>query len=305
MSLAISRPVALALNRGAAVVALETSVVAQGLPAPHNLRAAKACEAAVKKAGATPAAVGVLDGEIRVGLSAAELAALAKGGPKLIKAGAGELAVAIGLKLSAGTTVSATCEVAARAGIRVFATGGIGGVHRGVEHSWDVSQDLQKIAECPVGVVCAGAKSVLDLPKTLELLETLGVPVLGVGTREFPGFFTRDTGLKLEHSVKNAKEAAAVMHARFQLGQGGVILALPPPEETALPREEVEAEIASALLEAQEAGVSGKAVTPFLLSTLAKRSGERTLKANLALLVNNARFAGEVAVEIAKLRKRG
>ncbi len=304
MSLSIARKVAVALEDGAPVVALETSVVAQGLPAPHNLKAARACEAAVREAGALPAAIGVVRGAIKVGLSADELKLLARGGPRVIKAGAGELAVAVAKRLSAGTTVSATCEVAALVGIEVFATGGIGGVHRGAEESFDVSQDLSRIAERPVGVVCAGAKSVLDLPKTLEVLETLGVPVVGIDTDEFPGFFCRQTGLKLEHSVSGPKEAARLLDARFALGQGGVVLALPPPASAALAREEVEAHLAAALTEAAAQGVTGKKVTPFLLGELSRRSGARTLKANLALLEHNARFAGQVAVELSKLESR-
>ncbi len=286
------------------MVALETSVVAQGLPHPRNIEAALACEDAVRQSGATPAAIAVLDGEVRIGLEKAELRRLAGGGPELMKIASRDLAFAISARCSGGTTVSATCEVAARAGIRIFATGGIGGVHRGYAEQLDASQDLHALARWPVAVVCAGAKSVLDLPKTLELLETLSVPVVGVGTADFPGFYVRQTGLHLEHRVEGAAEAAALVRARFDLlRQGGLVLALPPPEATSLPEDDVERYIAEALEAAERAGIRGKAVTPFLLSELVRRSGGKSLEANVALLVNNARFAGELAAAYAATKR--
>jgi pseudouridine-5'-phosphate glycosidase len=197
--------------------------------------------------------------------------------------------------------VSATCELAAAAGIRVFATGGLGGVHRGVSEHWDISQDIGALARYPVAVVCAGAKSVLDLPKTMEALETAGVPVIGVRTSELPSFYSRSSGMPLEHRVEDAATAARIVQARLALGQqGGLVFTLPPPEEVALPREDVEQHIASALAEAERQGIRGKAVTPFLLSDMAKRTGGKSLKVNLALLTNNARFAGELAVAMAR-----
>ena len=289
-----------ALARGQPVVALETSVVAQGLPYPQNLEAARASEEAVRRAGAVPAPIAVIDGRIRVGLTPEALRQLAEGKVPSMKIASRDLARAVSTSASGGTTVSATCEIAAAAGIRVFSTGGIGGVHRGAAEHFDLSQDLAALARFPVAVVCAGAKSVLDLPKTLELLETLGVPVIGVGTDDFPGFYTRSTGLTLEDQVNSAGEAAARMSARFDvLGQGGLLFALPPPELTALPRNEVELHIAGALRAAQEAGVRGKAVTPFLLKELAFRTQGKSLAANLALLAHNARFAGELALAYA------
>jgi pseudouridine-5'-phosphate glycosidase len=204
---------------------------------------------------------------------------------------------------SGGTTVSATCELAAAAGIRVFATGGLGGVHRGFTEHLDVSQDLGALARFPVAVVCAGAKSVLDLAATLELLEALAVPVVGVGTNELPGFYTRTTGLALEHRVEWATDAARLAYVRFeQLGQGGLVFALPPPDETALKGAVVERHLKAALEAATLARVTGKAITPFLLSELSRRTRGASLAANLALLENNARFAGLLAVEYAKLR---
>jgi pseudouridine-5'-phosphate glycosidase len=296
----LSEEVRDALASGSPVVALETSVVAQGLPRPHNLDAALACEQAVREAGAVPAATAVLDGALRVGLNRAELERLA-GEPGLLKLGSRDLCVAVAGRRTGGTTVSATCELAAAAGIRLFATGGIGGVHRGVERDWDISQDLQALARFPVAVVCAGAKSILDLPKTLEHLEALGVPVVGVGTGEFPAFFSTSSGLPLEHRVEDPAGAARVVHARLvQLRQGGMLLAQPPPAELALPREQLEAEIKRALGEAASAGISGKAVTPFLLGRVAALTGGKSLAVNRALLVSNARLAAQVAVELGR-----
>ncbi|HLL05879.1 MAG TPA: pseudouridine-5'-phosphate glycosidase [Myxococcaceae bacterium] len=289
-----------ALDAKAPLVALETSVVAQGLPYPDNLAAARACEEAVRRAGAVPAPIAVVDGQVWIGLEEAALLRLAEGKEKLMKLGSRDLPVAVALKASGGTTVSATCELAAAAGIRVFATGGLGGVHRGASEHWDVSQDIGALARYPVAVVCAGAKSVLDLPKTMESLETAGVPVIGVGTDELPSFYSRGSGLPLEHRVNDAATAARIVQARLALGQGGLVFAQPPPEEVALPRAEVELHIAAALAEAERQNVRGKAVTPFLLSELARRTGGKSLKANLALLTHNARFAGQLAVALSR-----
>jgi pseudouridine-5'-phosphate glycosidase len=201
-----------------------------------------------------------------------------------------------------GTTVSATCELAAAAGIRVFATGGLGGVHRGAEEHFDISQDLPAIARFAVAVVCAGAKSVLDLPKTMELLETLSVPVIGVATDELPGFYTATTGLKLEHQVANATQAARLVRARLdELGQGGMVFAVPPPEKTALKASEIERHLKAALAVAKRKKIGGKAVTPFLLAQLSARTKGKSLAANLALLENNARFAAQMAVALGAL----
>ncbi|WP_338865915.1 pseudouridine-5'-phosphate glycosidase [Myxococcus stipitatus] len=301
MDLRFSDEVRRALDARKPVVALETSVVAQGLPYPHNLAAARACEEAIRRAGAIPAATAVVDGAVCVGLEDAELRRLAEGKEPLLKLGSRDLAIAVATRATGGTTVSATCELAAAAGIRVFSTGGIGGVHRGASEHWDISQDISALARHPVAVVCAGAKSVLDLPKTMELLETAGVPVIGVGTRELPSFHSRDSGITLEHSVNDVATAARIARARFEtLGQGGVLYTVPPPEETSLPRHEVELQIASALAAAEKQGIRGKDVTPFLLRELGQRSGGKTLKANLALLENNARFAGQLAVAYAR-----
>lgn len=299
MTLRWSEEARAAKERGTPLVALETSVVAQGLPYPHNLQAARACEEAVRRAGAAPAAIALVRGEIHVGLEAEALRSLAEGGEAVWKVGARDLSVAIARGATGGTTVSATCEIAWRAGIRTFATGGIGGVHRGSHEHLDVSQDLWALSRFPVAVVCAGAKSVLDLPRTMEVLEALAVPVIGVGTDELPSFYSRTSGLKLEHRADDARAAAAIARARFDaLDQGGIVFALPPPAESALPHEEIELHLASALEEAARRGIRGKAVTPFLLSELAASTQGRSLRANLALLAHNARFAGELAVAL-------
>lgn len=299
MSIRLADEVKAALVGGGPVVALESSVTAQGLPRPENLENAMRCEAVVRESGAVPATTAVLDGQLCAGVTDVELRRLAEE-QGLMKIASRDFAIAAARRASGGTTVSATCEIAARAGIRVFATGGIGGVHRGVEQHLDISQDLWALSRFPVAVVCAGAKSVLDLPKTLEALEALAVPVIGIGTDEFPSFYSRTSGLELEHVAQNAEDAAAIVRARIELGQGGVLIALPPPAQTALPSNEIERHIADALDAAREQKVIGKAVTPFLLGQLAKRTEGRSLRANLALLENNARFAGQLAVALSR-----
>lgn len=301
MRLEYSPEVAKARADHVPLVALETSVVAQGLPYPRNLEASRRCDAAIRREGAVPAAMAVIEGVVCAGLTDAQLRRLAQG-TGLLKVGSRDLAVAVATGATGGTTVSATCELAAAAGIAIFATGGLGGVHRGAERHFDISQDLPAIARFPVAVVCAGAKSVLDLPKTLELLETLAVPVLGVGTNELPGFYTRHTGLLLEHTVADAKEAAEVVRARRALGQGGLVLAVPPPLATALPAKVVERHLRAALALATRRKIAGKAVTPFLLAEMVRRTAGKTLEANLALLENNARFAAQVAAALGAVR---
>ena len=302
MEVRLSDEVERARSAGAPVVVLESSVVAQGLPHPVNLEAARACESAVREAGAVPAVVAVIDGIVRCGLSADEVRRLASGADRRWKVGVGELASAVLQKATGGTTVSATCAVAAACGLPVFATGGIGGVHRG--EGGDVSADLAALARYPGMVVCAGAKSVLDLPRTLEALEALGVPVLGYGTSEFPAFYADRSGLRLEHRADTPELAAEALHAqRDRLGlPQAIVLTVPPPIDVALDRDEVDRALVAAEAEATRQGVSGKAVTPFLLARLAEATGGRTLRANVALLAMNARVAAEVAVAYARLR---
>jgi pseudouridine-5'-phosphate glycosidase len=299
----LSEEVAAALSRGGPVVALETSVVAQGLPPPENLEAARRQAAAVRAAGAVPAAIAVLGGVVVVGASEAELSRLADPTRRAAKAAARDLAPLLACGRDAGTTVSATAWAAARVGIRVFATGGIGGVHRTVlggapSAARDVSADLVEITRTPVCVVSAGPKAILDLAATAEALETLGVPAIGWRTSEMPAFWSEGSGVALEHRVENAAEAARVLRLHWEaLGRGeGVLVLVPPPEP--VPREAVEAAIASALDEARARCVRGKAVTPFLLEAVARATRGGTRRANLALLERNAAVAGEIAAAL-------
>ncbi len=292
--------IAAALVAGAPVVALESTVIAHGLPRPHNLDTALEMESAVRDAGATPATIGVLDGKIVVGLRAEQIARIADAN-EVAKVSSSDLSAVLATGRIGATTVAATVFVAARAGIRVVATGGIGGAHRGSENTFDISADLTELARTAVAVVCSGAKAILDLPRTVEVMETLGIPVVGYGTTEFPAFYSRESGLALQHRVDTADEAAKLMCIHWDLGwlgQGttaGVVIANPPPVEMALGRFEVESLVTEALESAEAAEVRGKRVTPFLLEHLAKRSGGKTLKTNIALLVANARLAANIA----------
>jgi len=297
--IAVSEEAREAIRRGTAV-ALETSVVAQGLPAPHNLDAARRCARAVREAGAVPAAVAVIGGRIVVGATDAELQRLADPLRAVAKASVRDLAALCAGGGDAGTTVSATCAVAAQAGIRVFATGGIGGVHRRASPAepLDVSSDLIELSRRQVCVVCAGPKVILDLPATAEALEMLGVPVLGFGTSELPAFFTDSSGIQLEHRVDDAPFAARALRIHWdELHQpSGVLVCVPPPSP--LPRAEVERALSAALTEAARRQLAGKDLTPFLLSHLADSTAGRTLQSNLALLENNARRAAEIALAL-------
>ncbi|HEY3448748.1 MAG TPA: pseudouridine-5'-phosphate glycosidase [Myxococcales bacterium] len=296
----LSAEVAQALTEGRPVVALESSVLAQGLPPPHNLDSWKACDQAVRDAGAVPAVTAIIAGEPWAGLTRDQIDRLVDPGTKTVKVGARDLAPAMAVGAWGATTVSATCAIADAARIGLFATGGIGGVHRGAEQTFDISQDLGAIARCRVAVVTAGAKAILDLPKTLEALESLGVPVVGYGTREFPAFYTSKSGQKLEHSVDGPGQAAALLRARWDvLDEGGVIFANPIPAEAEADPAVIAKAIGEALAQAQRQGISGKAITPFLLAEVSKRSGGESLKANLALLTANARVAAQIAVAYA------
>jgi pseudouridine-5'-phosphate glycosidase len=299
----VAEEVRSALAAGRPVVALETSVVAHGLPPPHNLEAARRCAAAVREGGAVPAAVAVLGGVVVVGAGDAEIARLADPALPAAKAAARDLALLVAGGRDAGTTVSATLAIAARVGLRVFATGGIGGVHRVLPHeqpalAGDVSADLAELARAPVCVVSAGPKAILDVPATAEALETLGVPVIGWRTSELPAFYSDASGVVLEHRAEDAAAVARALRLHWDaLGRReGVLLAVPPPQPVA--REAVEAALAGALAEARELGVRGKAVTPFLLGAVAGATGGRALEANLALLVRNASVAAEIAAAL-------
>lgn len=288
-----------ALQDGRPVVALESAVITHGLPRPHNLESARRCEAAVRAVGAVPATIGVVSGRLVVGLDEDQLVTLALS-EDVGKVSRRDLALTVARGGHGGTTVSATMIAAYLAGIRVFATGGIGGVHRG--EADDVSADLPELAMTSVAVVCAGAKSILDLPRTLEYLETAGVPVIGYGTDAFPAFYATSSGLPVDARVETAEEVAALLRVKWEMGlEGGLLVTVPPPPEAALPYDEMEAAVEQALEAAAREGVRGKALTPFLLSRVAEATGARSLTANLALLENNARVAAEVAVALAPL----
>jgi pseudouridylate synthase len=292
--LRIGDQVAHAIEMGGAIVALESTVIAHGLPRPRNLETALAMEAAVREAGATPATIGIVSGQIVVGLSRGELERLA-GSDGVAKVSRRDFApVLAGGRLGA-TTVAGTLAVAVAAGIRMMATGGIGGVHRGAEQTFDISADITELARSPVAVVCSGAKAILDLPRTLELLETAGVPVVGYRTSEFPAFYSRTSGLPLEHRVDDPNAAARIMKTQRELGfQQAVVFCNPPPQ--AMEEQAVRGLVEEALRSAAANGISGKAVTPYLLDHLARVSNGRTLETNVALLVDNARLAARIAL---------
>ncbi len=296
--LTVSDEVRAAVAAGRPVVALESTLIAHGLPWPVNLETARASEAAVRAGGAVPATIAVLHGAPTVGLSDAQLEDLARA-PGVRKASRRDLAAAVALKQHAATTVSATMALAHAAGVRVFATGGIGGAHRDAE-PFDISADLTELARTPVLVVCAGAKSILHLPRTLEILETLGVPVVGYRTDCFPAFYVRDHAppLPVSARVDSARDAAALFTAHVRMSGGGAVLAQPCPAEVAVPAADFDRWLHDAERDARAANVTGAKVTPFLLSRLAELSGGRTLTANRALIVANARLAAEVAISL-------
>jgi pseudouridylate synthase len=298
----VSPEVGKAIHDGHAVVALESTLITHGLPYPSNLEAARTSEAAVRAEGAVPATVAVDGGVIRVGLQEEELEQLAQV-RDAAKVSTQTLAGALSSGGWGGTTVAATAIAAERAGIRVFATGGIGGVHRGGQDSLDISADLPALARAQVAVVCAGPKSILDVGRTLEVLETWGIPVVGWGTDELPGFFSRESGHRVPSRVDGAEAAAALMARQWALGLGGIVVCVPLPEEAALPREEVQAAIARAIGEAEAAGIHGPASTPFVLGRVAELTEGRSVRANLALIENDARVAARIAIAFAALAR--
>ncbi len=293
-----SDAVAAAIAARQPVVALETTVITHGLPHPDGLATALALEETVRAHGAVPATIGILDGAVRVGMSGAELERLAQD-RRAVKTNLSNLAAVLMTSQPGSTTVAATMAVAHAAGIRVFATGGIGGVHRGADITGDVSTDLIALSRLAVAVVTAGAKAILDLPRTVEMLETLGVPVVGFGTSEFPAFYRRSSGLRVDTRVDSIAGVAAVINAHMALGLGsGVLVANPIPEEDELSRDLYEKALATALADVETRGLSGREITPFLLDRLRVLTGGDTVRANVALLRNNARVAALVAAAL-------
>ncbi|NKN37582.1 pseudouridine-5'-phosphate glycosidase [Agrobacterium sp. a22-2] len=301
----LSPEVADALRHGQPVVALESTIITHGMPYPANLETALAVEETVRANGAVPATIALIDGRLCAGLQADRLGALAKA-DTVVKASGRDLAAVMARGGSAGTTVSATMRIAELAGIDIFATGGIGGVHRGAEQSFDISADLTELGQTGTAVICAGVKSILDIAKTLEFLETQRVPVIAYGTDDFPAFFTRKSGSKADHRLDTAADIAKAIDLHGQLGSGsGVLIANPIPEEHALAPDFIDATIADAIAEAASRGIQGKAVTPFLLARINELSGGKSLIANIALVKNNAALAARIAVELAALKAQG
>ena len=284
----LSPEVAAARAEGRPVVALESTIIAHGMPWPQNLETAREVEDVIRAEGAVPATIAVIGGRIRVGLDEAELRQLAQA-PDAMKLSRRDLPYAIATGRLGATTVAATMICAQLAGIEVFVTGGIGGVHRGAQENFDISADLQELARTPVAVVCAGAKSILDLALTLEYLETHGVPVLSIGQENFAAFFTPDSGLKADFRIDEPEAQARFIRAKWALGlSGGVVVSNPVPAAAAMPRGEIDAITTQALAEAEAQGVSGKAITPFLLGRIKALTGGRSLATNIALVKNNA-----------------
>ncbi len=297
----IAPEVANALAEGKAVVALESTIIAHGMPYPKNVETAREVEDLIRAQGAVPATIAVLDGVIRIGLDEAALEKLGKA-DNVAKLSRRDLPLIVAQKGDGATTVAATMICAAMAGISVFATGGIGGVHRGAENDFDISADLEELAKTPVAVVCAGAKSILDLPKTLEFLETRGVPVVGYQTKQFPAFYCRDSGLDAPLTANTASEIAGMLAVQQDLGyQGGAVIANPIPESHAMDRAEMDDVIASALDSATKDGIFGKAITPYLLGKIVELTKGRSLESNIALVKNNAVLAANIAKDLSAL----
>jgi len=291
----IAPEIAEALAQGRAVVALESTIIAHGMPYPGNVVTARALEHITRNEGAVPATIAVLGGRLKVGLDEAELEQVAQS-PDMAKASVRDLPVLIAARRDGATTVASTMRIAAMAGIRVFATGGIGGVHRGVETTADVSADLTELALSPVAVVSAGAKAILDLPRTLEMLETLSVPVIGYQCDEFPAFYSRSSGLRVPARADDPEEIAAILAARWRLSDvGGVLIANPIPSADEIPAQKIEAQIAVALRDATAQGIAGKDVTPFLLARIRDLTQGESQRANVALALNNAQLGARIA----------
>jgi len=283
------------------IVALESTIITHGMPYPQNFETALMLEDAVRAQGATPATIAVIDGRFKVGLDRAELEALSRLSGGVVKASRRDLAAVVARHGAAGTTVAATMYIAELAGIEIFATGGIGGVHRGAEETFDISADLVELGRTKVAVVCAGAKSILDIDKTLEYLESQGVAICGFRCDEFPGFYARSSGVKLDHRCDGLHDLARMVRLQREIGPGGLLIANPIPEDKALDARAIEARIVEAVAEAKAQGIAKKEVTPFLLGRIVELTEGRALEANIALVENNAILAAQVAVELTRL----
>lgn len=295
----VAPEVAEALAQGKPVVALESTIISHGMPYPKNVEMANEVERIIRENGAVPATIAILDGRLKVGLNEEELEKLARPNAHIIKVSRRDLGVAVSRNLDGATTVATTMLIAAMAGIRVFATGGIGGVHRGAETTMDISADLEELGRTPVMVVCAGAKSILDLGLTLEYLETKGVPVIGFGTEELPAFYTRESGFSVDYRMDSPYEVAAAFGTAQELGlQGGMLVVNPIPKEYSMDASVINGAIDAAVAEAEEKHIRGKEITPFLLAKIKDITGGDSLEANIQLVYNNAKVAAQIASEL-------
>jgi len=298
----VAPEVAEAIKAGKPVVALESTIISHGMPYPQNVETALNVERIIRENGAVPATIAIIGGRLKAGLSAEEIDYLGKTGAGVAKASRRDLPVLVARGMDGATTVTTTMMIAAMAGIRIFATGGIGGVHRGAETTMDISADLEELAETPVMVICAGAKSILDLGLTLEYLETKGVTVIGYGTEELPAFYTRRSGFGVDYRLDTPEELAKAFHVKRELGlRGGMLVTNPIPEEYSMDKAVIDAAIDTALAEAKANGVHGKAVTPFLLAKVKDLTGGDSLDSNIQLVYNNARLAAKTAAALAAL----
>lgn len=302
--LVINKEVKEALDSNKAVVALESTIISHGMPYPQNLETALAVEEVIRKNGAIPATIGIINGKMVVGLSKEEIEILAKEGLKVPKVSRRDLPVILANGLNGATTVATTMIIAELGGVKIFATGGIGGVHRGAETTMDISADLEELSKTNVAVICAGAKSILDLGLTLEYLETKGVPVLGYKTKELPAFYTIKSGFNLDYKVDSPLEFAKILKTKWDCNlNGGVVIANPIPEEFAMNYDEITNAINDAVQEAHKLGIKGKDSTPFLLDKIQKITKGSSLKSNIQLVFNNAKLASKIAIELSKLNK--
>ena len=301
--LSISPQVQQALQQGQPVVALESTIISHGMPYPQNVQTAMRVEQTIRDNGAVPATIAIIGGRLKAGCTAEEIEYLGRQGQAVTKASRRDLPVLVARGLDGATTVTTTMIIAAMAGIKVFATGGIGGVHRGAETTMDISADLEELAQTPVMVICAGAKSILDLGLTLEYLETKGVPVIGYGTDELPAFYTRTSGHKVDYRIDTPEELAQAFIAKMAMGlKGGMLVTNPIPEQYSMPHDVIDRAIDQAIAEATEQGIKGKQTTPFLLARVKDLTGGDSLDANIQLVLNNARLAALTARAIATLQ---
>ena len=292
----LSPEVAEANRSGKPVVALESTIISHGMPYPQNVETALKVEAAIRENGAVPATIAIIGGRLKAGLTPEQIEYLGKKGREVTKASRRDLPVLVAQGRDGATTVTTTMMIAAMAGVRLFATGGIGGVHRGAETTMDISADLEELAQTPVMVICAGAKSILDLGLTLEYLETKGVPVIGYGTEELPAFYTRRSGFKVDYRLDTPEELAAAFRAKMEMGlKGGMLVTNPIPEEYSMDPDRINAVIDQAVAEASAQGIQGKETTPFLLARIKDLTGGDSLASNIQLVLNNARLAARTA----------